>query len=143
MALGLFVSAYLVFGCRSLDSYVTVEPVSSAEAYRREVGSIPSSGELSRHTRHTLSLLPGATNAVRQSDLVTALESSQRVGDADPQILHYTYPTNGLMLALDRRMHRDLSEFFDVVDPEHVSPPMLVIGHSMGGPLPKRCSRLE
>jgi pimeloyl-ACP methyl ester carboxylesterase len=41
------------------------------------------------------------------------------------------------MLALARQMRRDLSEFFDVVDPEHVSPPMVVIGHSMGGLLAK------
>ena len=83
LALCLLVTAYLVVRYRSLDSYVTTEPVSSAEAYRREVGSILSSDELSPHTQQMLSLLPDATNTVRQSDPVTALESSQRVGDAD------------------------------------------------------------
>jgi pimeloyl-ACP methyl ester carboxylesterase len=53
------------------------------------------------------------------------------------QILPYTYPTNGLTLALARQMRCDLSEFFDVVDPEHVSPQMVVIGHSMGELLAK------
>jgi pimeloyl-ACP methyl ester carboxylesterase len=83
LSLCLFVTAYLVIGYQSLDSYVTAEPVSSAEAYRREVGSILSSDELSPHTQQTLSLLPDGTKAVRQRDLVTVLESSQRVGDAD------------------------------------------------------------
>jgi pimeloyl-ACP methyl ester carboxylesterase len=83
LALCLFVIVYLAIASRSLESYVRAEPVSSAEAYRREVGSILSSDELSPHTQQTLSLLPDTTNGLRQSDLVTALESSQRVGDAD------------------------------------------------------------
>ena len=84
LTLCLFVIAYLVVvGNRSLDSHVTAESVSSVEAYRREVGSILSSDQLSPHTQQTLRLLADATSTARQSDLVTALESSQRVGDAD------------------------------------------------------------
>jgi hypothetical protein len=82
-ALCLLIAGYLVVGYRSLDSYVTSEPVSSAEAYRNEVASILSSDEISPHTQQTLSLLPDATSAVRHSDLVLSLESSERVADAD------------------------------------------------------------
>jgi hypothetical protein len=153
-----------VVGHRSPGFYVAAEPVSSAGAYRLEIGSIPSSDGLSPHTQQTLGLLPEATNAVRQSESVlidgeklpladdfTAAwayllsraddrKSSELTNDilGSPalrsryQILPYTYPTNGLMLALARQMRCDLSEFFDVVDPEHVSPQMVVIGHSMG-----------
>jgi hypothetical protein len=203
----------VVVGHRSPGSYVAAEPVSSAEAYRLEIGSILSSDELSPHTQQTLGLLPEATNAVRQSESVlidgeklplaadfTAAwayvlsraddrksgwwwglagepERDTRHGvllygayptaripvlrihglGASPQawreltndilgsptlrsryqILPYTYPTNGLTLALARQMRCDLSEFFDVVDPEHVSPQMVVIGHSMGELLAK------
>jgi hypothetical protein len=213
LALCLFAAAYLVVGHRSPGSYVGAEPVSSADAYRLEIGSILSSNELSPHTHQTLGLLPEATNAVRQSESVlidgeklplaadfTAAwantlsraddrksgwwwglagepERDTRHGvllygayptaqipvlrihglGASPQawreltndilgspalrsryqILPYTYPTNGLMLALARQMRRDLSEFFDVVDPEHVSPQMVVIGHTMGELLAK------
>jgi pimeloyl-ACP methyl ester carboxylesterase len=83
LALCLLVSGYLVARYRALDSYVTTEPVSAREAYRRDIGSILFSDAISPHTQQTLSLVPDAQSAVGLSDLVRALENSQRVGDGD------------------------------------------------------------
>jgi hypothetical protein len=68
LALCLFFAAYLLVGHRVHDSHVTAETVSSAEAHPREVGSILPSNERTP-ARQTLSLLPDAPDAVRQSDL--------------------------------------------------------------------------
>ncbi len=54
------------------------------------------------------------------------------------QIIHYTYATNESFLATATRFRRELAEFLAVVkyDP-HVSPKLVLIGHSMGGLLAK------
>src|SRR5260221_3032802 len=54
------------------------------------------------------------------------------------QIIHYTYATNKSFLATATRFRRELAEFLAVVkyDP-HVSPNLVLIGHSMGGLLAK------
>jgi len=54
------------------------------------------------------------------------------------QIIHYAYATNESFLATATRFRRELAEFLAVVkyDP-HVSPKLVLIGHSMGGLLAK------
>jgi hypothetical protein len=133
-ALCLFVTACLMVGYQSLDSYATVAPMSSAVAYCREVESILSSDEISPHTQQTLRLLPDATNGLGTSPRAWRKLTNDILGSPDLrsryQILQYTYPTNGPMLELARQMCRDLSEFFDFADPEQVSPPIVVIGRA-------------